>query len=239
MLAVPCPLRASAHISSAAGLKARGLPRRQVFELAKKQEETKVAEMKKQEAENQNYAKQVRSNSAALTSASALVSGRWPLHSKSTQTCGGAAGPSPIPVSKWQAPHMQQGPWAAEHLTLAAAAAEQAEMEREKIHWEEMRKTQHQQSQTKAQLARYEDELARKRMEVRAALSLSDARFVRAAGDRTADSGARVCVASRISSAWALERIIARVRQQVPRWLVPTPDGIVHLHGNAVLAAGW
>lgn len=53
------------------------------------------------------------------------------------------------------------------------AAAEQAEMEREKIHWEEMRKTQHQQSQTKAQLARYEDELARKRMEVRAALSLS------------------------------------------------------------------
>ena len=41
----------------------------------------------------------------------------------------------------------------------------QAEMEREKIHWEEMRKTQHQQSQTKAQLARYEDELARARLE--------------------------------------------------------------------------
>ena len=31
-----------------------------MFELAKKQEETKVAEMKKQEAENQNYARQVR-----------------------------------------------------------------------------------------------------------------------------------------------------------------------------------
>mmetsp|Transcript_9857 Transcript_9857/g.18579 ORF Transcript_9857/g.18579 Transcript_9857/m.18579 type:complete len:583 (-) Transcript_9857:273-2021(-) len=69
-----------------------------VLELAKKQEETKLAEYKKQEAENMNYAKQ-------------------------------------------------------------------AEVEREKIHWEEMRKTQHAQSQTKAQLARYEDELARKRME--------------------------------------------------------------------------
>ena len=34
--------------------------RGQVFELAKKQEETKAAEMKKSEAENQNYARQVR-----------------------------------------------------------------------------------------------------------------------------------------------------------------------------------
>mmetsp|Transcript_36318 Transcript_36318/g.43910 ORF Transcript_36318/g.43910 Transcript_36318/m.43910 type:complete len:582 (-) Transcript_36318:296-2041(-) len=41
--------------------------------------------------------------------------------------------------------------------------AKQAEIEREKVHWEEMRKTQQQQSQTKAQLAKYEDELARAR----------------------------------------------------------------------------
>ncbi|KAK3272595.1 hypothetical protein CYMTET_19123 [Cymbomonas tetramitiformis] len=44
-------------------------------------------------------------------------------------------------------------------------AARHMEVEKEKIHWEEMRKTQQQQAQTKAQLARYEDELARKRGE--------------------------------------------------------------------------
>jgi len=69
-----------------------------VFELSKKQEETKVQELKKDEAVAQQYAKQL-------------------------------------------------------------------EVEREKVHWEEMQKTNQQNAQTKAQMARYEDELARKRME--------------------------------------------------------------------------
>mmetsp|Transcript_16518 Transcript_16518/g.22831 ORF Transcript_16518/g.22831 Transcript_16518/m.22831 type:complete len:586 (-) Transcript_16518:251-2008(-) len=49
---------------------------------------------------------------------------------------------------------------------MALQYAKQAETEHEKVHWEEMRKTQQTQAQQKAQLSRYEDELARKRMEV-------------------------------------------------------------------------
>lgn len=46
-----------------------------------------------------------------------------------------------------------------------AAAAAQYNVEREKVHFEELRKTQQQSAQQKAQLAQYEDELARKRMQ--------------------------------------------------------------------------
>jgi hypothetical protein len=127
----------------------------QVFEQIKAQEQTKQAELKTKEAEFRVQAEQAAIVSALAAARAVAVQHRRSLASRSLPALIAANAQTATLGGHTSWPHPA-------HPARPPPCCSQAH---ERVKWEEQRKAMQQDAQQKAQLAQYQDELARKRAE--------------------------------------------------------------------------